>query len=46
MHTVNIIPVKSTDNPCTDPCNMLVLCKYYRGYIYHDMPVVVFLFGK
>ena len=39
--TANVIPVKSTDNPSTDPCTMCVKCKYYRDYLYHDMPVIV-----
>ena len=39
--TANVIPVKITDNPRTDPCTMYVKCKYYRDYLYHDMPVIV-----
>ena len=40
-HTANVIPVKITDNPRTDPCTICVKCKYYRDYLYHDMPVIV-----
>ena len=40
-YTANVIPVKITDNPCTDPCTICVKCKYYRDYLYHDMPVIV-----
>ena len=41
VHTANVIPVKITDNPRTDPCTICVKCKYYRDYLYHDMPVIV-----
>ena len=41
LYTANVIPVKITDNPRTDPCTMCVKCKYYRDYLYHDMPVIV-----
>ena len=40
-YTANVIPVKITDNPRTDPCTICVKCKYYRDYLYHDMPVIV-----
>ena len=40
-YTTNVIPVKITDNPRTDPCTICVKCKYYRDYLYHDMPVIV-----
>ena len=46
LYTANVIPVKITDNPRTDPCTICVKCKYYRDYLYHDMPVIVISFGK
>ena len=40
-YTANVIPVKITDNPRTDPFTICVKCKYYRDYLYHDKPVIV-----
>ena len=45
-YTVNVIPVQNTDNHCTDPCNICVKYKYYKDYMYYDMPVIVFQFDK